>query len=161
MQHAADLFRLLLFQDGEDPVVGVPVVDDERQCEFARHPDEAAEHLFLGRAGGAVAEEVEPHLADGDDLRVVEGELAHRLVIRLGHPLGVVGVDADRAVDVIARLCEFAGGDARLEIGADRHDGADTRLPGARHHLLEIFRVLAAVYVRMAVDQFHEVLLRL
>ena len=68
MQHAADSGGIFFAQDCHDPLVGVAVMDNDRQRELYRQADEPPENLFLINPRRAVTIEVEADFANGDNL---------------------------------------------------------------------------------------------
>ena len=129
-------------------------MDLERQAGHPRRRDVAAEafRLRLGRRVLVVV--VEARFADGDHLRV-RGE-AHDLLERDVELLvRVVGMRADRAVDVGVRLRD---GDQLRQLADARRDGddhADARFPRPRKQRLALLRELREIQVTVVIDEHH------
>ncbi len=67
MEDAADLAGIFLFEDGNNFVVRIAIVDNEGQVQLPGEPDLPAECLSLRRPRRAVAVEVEAGFADGNN----------------------------------------------------------------------------------------------
>src|SRR5713101_4026139 len=82
--------------------IGVAGMDDERQTGLARRRGMRAEDLDLAFARTVLVIEIEPAFADADDLLVARQGAQGR---RIGGAFarGLVGMDADRAPDIV--LC--------------------------------------------------------
>ncbi len=145
---------VLVLEDGERVVVGIARVDLERQPGAARRLDVAPEafRLRLGRAVLVVV--VEPRLADGHHLRVLAeaDDLVGRDAALL---VGVVGVRADRAVDVVVRVGDVEQDGQLADARRDGHHDADARCLGAGDDALAVGDELREVEVAMVVDEHH------
>ena len=143
---------VLLLEDVAGLAVGVAGVDDQRQAGLARRRDMGAEALGLLGARAVLVVEVEPGLADADDLG-----MARRLDQAVGRALplllGLVRMDADRAPDVAVALGDGAHLVELVEPRADRQHAGDAGGAGARQHAGLVGRELGEVEMAVAVDQ--------
>ena len=148
----------LLVQDREALVLGGPAVDHDRQVPFARHADLLPEDRSLGIPGGPVAEEVEPDLPPGDDLRLT-GHLGDAIQNGVGHVPGLVGVNAhSRPHPLVApRQLEGAVTAPQPVTRADHDHLADPRVVGALDHLIEVSLVPGRPQVDVGIEQLQVV----
>ena len=132
--------------------VGIAGVDDQRQAGLARRRDMGAEALGLLVARAVLVVEVEPGLADADDLG-----MARRLDQAVGRALPLllrlVRMDADRAPDVVVALGDRAHLVELVEPRADGQHARDAGRAGAREHARLVAGKLGKVEMAMAVDQ--------
>src|SRR5689334_1875457 len=117
----------MLPQTITDLVVGSARVDHDRLARLSCEVELRLEEPALRIARRVVPEEVEPGLADGDRLRVVEQRT--QLADALGlDPAGLVRVDAERRVDALVAFGEHKG---RLRLRERGRDGDDAFDAGA------------------------------
>ena len=109
--------------------------------------------LVVTRRG--VVMEVEPGLADGDDLRV-RAQLPELLQQGLGQVLGVVRMEAHGGVAAVVGLSDLDRAAARGHVEADIDDDLHIRQPGALERLLEVIVEAFVVKVSVGVYQHDE-----
>ena len=102
-------------------VVGLAVVDHDRELELVRERELRVEQPALLLGGRVPANGVEPGLADGDRLGMREqlAELVDALRLRRR---GLMRIDAERRVDAVVRLGDRERSATRVDPGADRDD---------------------------------------
>ena len=99
--------------------------------------------------------EVEPGLADGDDLRV-RAQLPELLQQGLVQVLGVVRMEAHGGVAAVVGLSDLDRAAARGHVEADIDDDLHIRQPGALERLLEVIVEAFVVKVSVGVYQHDE-----
>ena len=132
--------------------IGVAGMHDQRQSGLARRRRMDAEARPLKRAGGVIVVIVEPGLADADDL-VRPGVFDEDFRRRRRLVIHIVGMDSDRAIEVVVGPRQ---GQHIRELGeprADRLHDADAGLGGARQHPIDVVGELGKIEMAMAVDQ--------
>ena len=103
MDDTADLEGLFFLEYLDNLIMGSTVMDDQRFANFAGKADLAAKGLALNITRCTVTVEIETGFTDGDDLGM--GAELFQLGQRLSTDFRcVVGMDADRGVDVVILL---------------------------------------------------------
>ena len=143
---------VFLLEDVAGLAVGVAGMDDQRQAGLARRRDMGAEALGLLGARAVLVVEVEPGLADADDLGMARG-LDQAVGRALPLLLGLVRMDADRAPDIAVALGDGAHLVELVEPGADGQHAGHAGGAGARQHAGLVARELGEVEMAVAVDQ--------
>ena len=131
------------------------LVEEHRHLQLRRELELRLEAAQLGVARREVAIEVEPALADGDDLGP-RAELAQRHE-RIGAVLArVVRVDAGRGEEargaLSASLCDLPCALASRHAGSRGDDRHDAGVVGAREHSVEVLAERLVPEVRADVD---------
>ena len=111
-----------------------------------------AKDLLLDIAGAEIVMEVEPGLANPDDLRVrrQRDQLARREFRMIGR---LMRMGPDRAPDPVMRLGDRPHRRELVEAGADRQHRADPGGAGARDHRVALGGEIRKIEMAMAVDQ--------
>ena len=133
-------------------LMGVTVVNDERQIQFPGQTDLAAKGISLDCTRGTVAKEVEASLADGHDLGLF-GEGAKGLFSRIIVGPGIVWMDADAGVHLGVTLRSLHRLAAGLEMVADGHHQSDPSGRGPRQGLDPVGLELAHLDVGVRIDK--------
>ena len=134
-------------EDVEGVVPGVAGVDHERQAELVGQADLLGECRALGVAGRVVVVVVEPGLADGDDLGVVE-----QVGDRVDAVACFVGVEPDGGPDAGVGFGCRDRGEARGPVTADGDHRGDAGLMGGVHGRVGAARHPLVVHVTVRIE---------
>ena len=130
-------------------------VHDQRQAGFAGRGDVDAETRLLSLPRAVLVVIVEPGFAKAHDLGMA-GQ-AHQVFGRdLGFAGRLVGMDADRAKDIVMGLGHGQHPVEPGDMGADGQHPADPGVAGADDHLVQFVGEIRKIQVAVAVDQGHE-----
>ncbi len=144
--------RMLILENSDRVGVGLAGVDLEGKPGLAGGGDVAAEAFGLGLGRRVLVVVVETRLADGHDLRVLRepDDLVCRDVELL---VRVVGMRADRAIDVGVLLGD--GQDLRkfTDAGRDGHHAGDACRAGTRDHAVEVGGEVGKIQVAVVIDE--------
>ena len=143
---------VLLGEDAGGIGVRLARVDLERQPRLARRGDVAAEAFRLRLGCRVLVVVVEPRLADGDHLGVL-GEPHDLLDADIELLVRLVGMRADRAINVGVALGDGEDLGQAPDARRDRHDHADPRRLGAPDHGLAVLRELREIEVAVVIDE--------
>ncbi len=153
MHDPAHLPDPLFLQQGQRLRVRVAAVDHHRLAEAPGHVELTAEHRGLHVGRREVAEEIEPHLAEGHHLGRAAREGLHRLEVGVGGVGGVVGVDAHGGVHDGQPLREGDRGRIGLAVGPDRDHPDHAGRARPRQHLVQVGGQIREVQVRVGVEE--------
>ena len=125
-------------------------MNDQRQAGFAGRGDVCPEAGFLQFPGAVVVVVIQPGLADPDDLGV--RRTADEVLDRDdGFFLRLMRVNADGAPDIRVALRNGTNPVEPGHVGADRHHGGDTGVPGALNGFVAVFVKNVEIEVAVAV----------
>ena len=132
--------------------VGIPAMDDQRQLGLARRLDMHAEDLGLPVPGTVVVVEIQPGLADPHHLGML-GQL-HKAIDAGGIlRFGLMGMDADGAVDMVIPLGDRPHPVELPQLGAYGYHGVNATAGGPRHDGVKLAVEILEVQMAVAVDQ--------
>jgi hypothetical protein len=128
-------------------------MNNDRERQFPRQPDEAAEHPFLVALWRAVAVKIEADLADGDNLRITGCQFPDEVETFFRDPDRVVGMDADGTEDMVMAPGKIDCGAARFQVGTYCDDAGKAGSAGTLQHVAEIGQKIPAVDMGVGVDE--------
>ena len=153
MQHAGErpLGRFIL-QYGDHLVIGGPAMYDQGQTGFPGGGDMAAKQFCLNVTGALVVVKVETGFTNPHHL-VMAGQLYQAVGAQVRLLGRAMGMQTDRAVDIIESLGNSQDIGETLDPGTDRDHRSDAGRRRPRHHAIQIFAQRGKIQMAMTIDQ--------
>jgi len=135
-------------------LVGVAVVDDDRQFQFMGQFELPGKHFHLFSARRQITEVIQADLTVSDNFRVCSQltEFIEGLIAGPGH---IVRMDANRCVNVFILPGNRQGLAAQRQIGSNGHNTFHTRKPSTLNHLIAIGVELLHLQVGVGVNHHY------
>ncbi len=147
-------------QRGGDVLVRLPGMNDHGQAQLAAQLQVLAEETPLHVPGCIVVEEIEPGLADRDDLLVLARQIAHTIYGIGGGAAGLVRMHARGTPGARAATHEIERPTSIRNVGGDRDPPCYSGFGGPVQHRLTVALEGVVREVAVAVEELDQKLLR-